>query len=134
MSGSFATPWTIACQAPLSMGFPRQEYWTGCMLSRFNRVRLSVTLWTMACQAPLSTGFYRQEHLSGLPCPSPAGVVSHFLLQKELQTRKYFCPITWPGACLVPHGVRLQPPTVRSVVQSLVGELTSHKPCRAANK
>ena len=23
------TPWTIACQAPLSMGFPRQEYWRG---------------------------------------------------------------------------------------------------------
>ena len=25
----FATLWTIACQAPLSMGFPRQEYWSG---------------------------------------------------------------------------------------------------------
>ena len=25
----FATPWTLACQAPLSMGFPRQEYWSG---------------------------------------------------------------------------------------------------------
>ena len=25
----FATPWTIACQAPLSMGFSRQEYWSG---------------------------------------------------------------------------------------------------------
>ena len=23
----FATPWTVAHQAPLSMGFPRQEYW-----------------------------------------------------------------------------------------------------------
>ena len=22
----FETPWTVACQAPLSMGFPRQEY------------------------------------------------------------------------------------------------------------
>ena len=21
--------WTVACQAPLSMGFPRQEYWSG---------------------------------------------------------------------------------------------------------
>ena len=26
MSDSFATPWTIARQAPASMGFPRQEY------------------------------------------------------------------------------------------------------------
>ena len=25
----FATPWTAACQAPLSMGFSRQEYWSG---------------------------------------------------------------------------------------------------------
>ena len=24
-----APPWTIACQAPLSMGFPKQEYWSG---------------------------------------------------------------------------------------------------------
>ena len=25
----FATPWTAACQAPLSMGFPKEEYWSG---------------------------------------------------------------------------------------------------------
>ena len=25
----FATPWTGAHQAPLSMGFSRQEYWSG---------------------------------------------------------------------------------------------------------
>ena len=25
----FATPWTVACQSPLSMEFPRQEYWSG---------------------------------------------------------------------------------------------------------
>ena len=25
----FATLWTVACQAPLSMGFPRQKYWRG---------------------------------------------------------------------------------------------------------
>ena len=24
----FVTPWTVACQAPLSIGFPRQEYWS----------------------------------------------------------------------------------------------------------
>ena len=29
MSNSFAIPWTVARQAPLSMGFPRQEYWIG---------------------------------------------------------------------------------------------------------
>ena len=25
----FATPWTVACQASSSMGFSRQEYWSG---------------------------------------------------------------------------------------------------------
>ena len=30
MSDSFATPWTrLGCQAPWSMGFSRQEYWSG---------------------------------------------------------------------------------------------------------
>ena len=24
----FVTPWTVACQAPLAMGFSRQEYWS----------------------------------------------------------------------------------------------------------
>ena len=28
----FAAPWTVACQGPLSMGFSRQEYWSGLPL------------------------------------------------------------------------------------------------------
>ena len=27
--GLHGTPWAVARQAPLSMGFPRQEYWSG---------------------------------------------------------------------------------------------------------
>ena len=27
----FATPWTVACQAPLSMEFTRPEYWSGLL-------------------------------------------------------------------------------------------------------
>ena len=26
---TFASPWTVACQVPLFMGFSRQEYWSG---------------------------------------------------------------------------------------------------------
>ena len=29
ITNSFATPWTVTYQAPLSMGFPRQDYWSG---------------------------------------------------------------------------------------------------------
>ena len=32
----FATPWTTAHQAPLSMGFSRQEYWSGVPLYNNN--------------------------------------------------------------------------------------------------
>ena len=31
MSDSFAIPWTVAHQAPLSMEFSRQEYWSGLL-------------------------------------------------------------------------------------------------------
>ena len=34
------TPWTVACQAPLSMGFSRQEYWNG-LLSLFQGIFLT---------------------------------------------------------------------------------------------
>ena len=42
-----------------------------CVLSRFSRVRLFVTLWTVARQAPLSMGSPRQGYWSGLLCLSP---------------------------------------------------------------
>ena len=30
---TLVTPWTLACQAPLSMGLSRQEYWRGLLFS-----------------------------------------------------------------------------------------------------
>ena len=91
----FVTPWTAAYQAPPSMGFSRQEYWSGvplassidylqrwkkdfstkkagCVLHHFSRVRLFAALWTVAHQAPLSVGFSGQEYWSGLLC-APSG-------------------------------------------------------------
>ena len=32
MFDSFATPWTVAHQVPLSLGFFRQEYWSGLLV------------------------------------------------------------------------------------------------------
>ena len=31
MSDFFVIPWTVAHQAPLSMEFPRQDYWNGLL-------------------------------------------------------------------------------------------------------
>ena len=73
-------PQTAAHQAPLSLGFSRQEYWSRlpfpspmheCMLSCFSHVRLRATPRTAAHQAPLSMEFPRQEYWNGLPLPSP---------------------------------------------------------------
>ena len=78
-----ATPWTMTRQAPLSMGFSRQEYWSGLPfpspvikyevseVKSLSRVRLLATPWTVAYQAPPSMGFSRQEYWSGVPLPSP---------------------------------------------------------------
>ena len=66
---TLCTPWTVACQYPLSMEFPRHEYWY--VLNHFSLVWLFVILWTVACQAPLSMGFSRQEYWSGLPVHPP---------------------------------------------------------------
>ena len=59
----FVTPWTAACQAPLSMGVPRQEYWSGFIRSScfssvqsLSHVRLFATPRTVAHQASLSMG------------------------------------------------------------------------------
>ena len=73
------TPETAAHQAPPSLGFPRQEHWSGlpfpspmqaCILRCFSHVQLCAIPWTAAHQAPLSIGFSRQEYWNGLPFPS----------------------------------------------------------------
>ena len=78
-----ATPETAAHQVPPSLGFSRQEHWSGLpfpspmheseklKVKSLSRVRLLATPWTAAHQAPLSMGFSRQEYWSGLPLPSP---------------------------------------------------------------
>ena len=109
----FPTPWTSAYQAPPSMGFASQEYWSGvplpspiyvCAISFSNawkwkvkvkllsRVRLFAAPWTSAYQAPPSMGFASQEYWSGVPSLSPI-----------------FCAVLClvPQLCLTlrPHGV-----------------------------
>ena len=49
-----ATPWTAAYQAPSSMGFSMQEYWSGVPLPSPSHVWLFANSWTAAHQAFLS--------------------------------------------------------------------------------
>ena len=45
----FATPWTVALQAPLSMGLSRQEYWSEGFSKGFleDREEGKSSLWTL---------------------------------------------------------------------------------------
>ena len=57
----FKTPWTAAYQAPPSMGFPRQEYWSGVPLSMLSRLVI--------------TFLPRSKHLLILWLQSPSAVI-----------------------------------------------------------
>ena len=62
----FATPWTTAYQAPLSMGFSRQEYWSGVPLPspRWKTVFLKMVL-----QLPLNFPLWHlAENAANMPC------------------------------------------------------------------
>ena len=76
----FVTPWTAVYQAPPSVEFSRQEYWSGVPSPSpcFSCVQLLVTIWTVAHQAPLC------------PWDSPGknmGVGSHSLFQRIFLTQ-----------------------------------------------
>ena len=55
----FTTPWTVAYQAPLSMGFPRQEYWSGLPLPSPGDLPSSGTELESLASPALAGGFYR---------------------------------------------------------------------------
>ena len=89
-----ATPWTAAYQAPLSMGFSRQEYWSGMPLpSPKGRVilfkRAQIYIWSLLCLQTV-------ESVSLL-------ALAEFLLKEKLQ---YTAGEIWSfGMSLNCHGL-----------------------------
>ena len=81
---TFRYPMDCAYEVPLSMGFSRQEYWSGSPLPSLDNlleylkescvlscVQLFVTPWTVVRQAPLSLGFSSVQLSSVAPsCPT----------------------------------------------------------------
>ena len=59
---TLVSPWTVACQAPLSVGFSRQEYWSGLLFKwkSLSGVWLFATPWAVQ-----SMEFSRPEYSSG---------------------------------------------------------------------
>ena len=63
----FETPWTVVYQASLSMGFSRQEYWSGLPFSSPRDLpNPGIELTSLASPA-LAGGFFYQEHHLGSP-------------------------------------------------------------------
>ena len=89
---TLATPWTVARQPLLSMGFPRQEYcsglpfpFQGIFLTR-NQTRISY----------IANGFFTTEPLGNIPLISAPSTMTSFYYLYSL-----FPP---PGMCFHPYG------------------------------
>ena len=93
-----ATPETAAHQARPSLGFSRQEHWSGLPFPssmhesekwKWNRSVMSDSSRPhglhAAYQAPPSMGFSRQEYWSGVPLPSPSLMLEHMKLFPEME-------------------------------------------------
>ena len=68
----FVTPWTVAHQAPLSMGFSRQEYWCG-----------------LPCSPP---GDLPHPRIEPVPLVSPALAGGFFTIQPHGKLQISFLP------------------------------------------
>ena len=87
---SFAIPWTVAHQAPLSMGFSRQEYWRGLPFpSPGDLPHPGIETGSPALQAdslPSETIFKHYTH-RGSDTPYPRG--------PSIISRQYIGPLIW---------------------------------------
>ena len=104
-------PIDSSLQAPLSLGFSRQKYWSGwpfpspmhvCMLNHFSHVSFCATPWTAAHQAPLSTEFSRQGYWSGLPFPTQGDLPDPGIEPGSPSLRPDSLPSEPPGKPTIP--------------------------------
>ena len=87
------TPWTAACQTPLSMGFPWQEHWSGLpypppgdfpdpgikpasLVSCIGRFPTEPSgkpfLQLLSCSVVSNSLWFHEQQHTRLPCPSPS--------------------------------------------------------------
>ena len=74
----FVTPWTVAYQAPLSMGVSRQDYWSGLPFPSPNIcTQLCPTLCSpveSTLQGSSARVIFKQEYWSGVPHLTPGNI------------------------------------------------------------
>ena len=72
----FATLWTVASQASLSMGFSRQECWSGLLCPRIEPVSLMSLALTCRFLTTITT-FHKDARLKGYSCIAGKNVNCH---------------------------------------------------------
>ena len=82
-----ATPWTVACQAPLSMEFSRQEYWSGLPFPPPGDLPDAGIKPVSPLSPSLAGGFFTPVPL-GMPLRNPGAGKSVTLLNVSGKTHK----------------------------------------------
>ena len=89
---TLSSPGTVCLQAPLSIGFSRQEYWSGLPLPS-----LTCSLWSRRTWGFL--GRYRPWHLfsstGGVPFSAARGRCCYTELGSQLENGEDFCSELW---------------------------------------
>ena len=86
----FETPWTAAYQAPPSMGFPRQEYWSGVSLPSPTRI-------TSRPKIPIFTGNWSSLKSNTSFLRTELGLILFYIrslifsIYSKLMTWSYWC-------------------------------------------
>ena len=90
----FVTPWTVAYQAPLSMEFPRQEYWSGLPFPSPGDLPDP----GIEPRSPTLQADALPSELPGKPCFMKLNGIhqEEFRLQKDCDTRAQICPLPHP--------------------------------------
>ena len=131
----FATPWTVTHQAPLSMGFSRQEYRNGLPFPPLgDLVDLGIKLCLLHWQVdsfPLSHQFSSVQSLSHvrlcdpMNCSTP-GLLVHHQLPEFTQTHIHY-ELVMPSNHLIHCRPLLLLPSIPPKIRVFSNESTVHK-------
>ena len=116
----FATPWTVARQAPLSAGFPRQEYWSELPFPPPGDLP-NPGIKPESPVVPVAGGFFTTDHLRSPTCqhrhppimPSTSGSLSSLPFHPRFQGQRdpagswrktsSLVPVSLPAGLLPTH-------------------------------
>ena len=104
----FVTPWTVACQAPLSMEFSRQEYWHGLPFPSPGGIRAQIPGYEIRLMRPIG-GSISPDRIR----TSPYAII-HWSVDSDDWNNKYYAGISDEEA-----NARIQ-----TIVENVMGSVT----------